>query len=802
MKRRKAILALALTMCATVLAGGSVFAASAQGADAAQSYMLYTSEKLAEKTGGKIFSIQTPDEAQILCVDGSGDGTTTDAGRKVASGGNNSGAYFCPNTDTDYAYNAGNIGTTPAGTNTYQTWGAAEVFFEQYPGPVQRGGEWLLDEPIDTAEFSSITVDVSYITANASTAPSGDDREGEVVLYALGEDENGARKVISQKASFGINYWSTGVLELDGLQTVTRIAVSVLWGTISQQQGSGAFVYLSRFAVHARAAEAEERVLTANNMDLDFFNGNNGGRNAAASLSGMNTRVYHSDGGYAAMGGFDAGEYIYGTQRITVGNYVILQLKDPVHISDFRFLDLELLAYPQIADGPWQAETANNFYFDALRPDADDASSGTRFELSKRQWATCRIELADYADENGYVTKIALVYAANDSGREPAEEGNYSIQFGIHNAKFTSYEETEMIAYSIGAPQVSDSSVDFRIKTSVAFAYGDEPSDEFLAAVTLNGQTFAQLLQEGKLSVEFRGYFISVSADRSLFRMDDTDTVCLQAGKDVRGGVLKTKYDEEFVYYASLDRFELSPDEDALDLRTEISLELVEMGTVDEVSTMYGNQNVTENSIFVTFSHSMCLNGDNSHMQLPMEEMAQTANASEDYVFELARRGVIRSCMDLLYVNGKSVREWLAIDLAEGKEGLIRISFMDEWNWGKTLRVMAANTSNLQLGAGKEMSIEFKAGFTTPMGKYIAEDMYAHIDAEDAVSVNSVFDLQDKATVEAGENAAGAVVDNQAAAQAEGKGCSAAVSFAAGVPALVVTAAAVVACRKKEGGKR
>ena len=489
MKRKMAMWLLVMTLCLSLFTGGfAVVSAQEQTVqEEAKTYLLYTSETLAAAAGGKVFTQQTPEEAQILCMDADGDGETSDPSRKVVSNAGNNGVYFSKFTDSAYSFNAGNIGETDsAAMANYLNYGVSELFLEGFPGGVQRGGEWLLADAVDVAAYGSISYDIKLYYPGQVTG----DTDGESVIYALGTDADGARKVVSKKISFGANLWSTGVLELDGLQTVTRIAISVLWGSIDQPI-NGSQIHIARIAVHARPQSSSgEIALNANDMALDFYNGAN---SIVAFSSSSGARVYHSDGAYAAMGGFDASEFIYGTQRISVGKYVVLRLKDPVKVSDYKYLDIELLAYPQVADGAWQAETAGTFYFDAVRADAPVAGQDIRFELEKQTWTTCRIELADFADENGYAQTIALVYGGNDSGRDPAEEGNYSIQFGIHNASLNN-KEIYTVTVKHGISEKED---------TVFTLFGGETLGENALAFTQAGYRLAGIYTDETYQKEF-----------------------------------------------------------------------------------------------------------------------------------------------------------------------------------------------------------------------------------------------------------------------------------------------------------
>ena len=967
--------ALVAVACATALTGGVLcIENTASAEETPATYGLYTTDVLATARGGKTFTQVEVSDAVILTSDGVGDGLNQ-SDRKVASENNNDNhIYFNLGTDRAYAYNAGNIGDTPEGTNYYQTYGSSQVFSNAYPGGVQRGGEWLLSESIDTSDYFAVSYDISYVTS----AVTAGDLVGDSYIYLYGKDKDGNAVVFNKKVEFGVNYWSTGVIEFsDEMVSVERIAVSILWGTVTQQTASGSFVYLSDFTVHARneltekfgayelwgtsalaaanggkrftlvagdsaqiytsdgtgdglnqenrkvastkndgtgtyfdlystglfvgghsggnqrggewvlskpidtsayesisfdvgyiqtnesgaSPEAEtgtsylyaygkntegattvinqkvefyggkmttgtialdglktvERIavsilwntvtnisgcqvqlnnftvnakaivkkdvsLTANDHALDFYNGNQAG----GLLDGKSMRVFHSNTGYAATFGITGGNYAYGTQRMNMGSYVTLRFNDPVRASDYKYFDIELQAVPQIADGTWLAETADKFYFSVLKADASTTETDAVYELIRKQWVTCRINLSEFADEDGYVNRLIFCYTGNNAGRGADEQENYSIQFGLHDAVLTNYEDKEMVAYYAEAPTVGTESISFRLKTSASFRYNEAAEETLTDGVSFNGKTLTSLIADEKASVLLNGNYIQITVQKSEWSLDGTDEVTLTKGTSVREG-LTVKDKEIFRYYPALNRFELLPDENAVK-KSEISLERVETGSIDEQNNMYG-QTVTENSIFVTFKYAVCFNANSGHMQTDMSEMGVWSGATDSYVYELAKQGVIHSCMDLLYVNGKSIREWMQLDYADGKVGLIRVSFMGTWNWGKVFRVMAAEDSNLQLGAGKDMSIEFKAGFVTPMGEYVSKDMYCEISAEEATGPNCVFDIVDKTDYE--------VVDKDGEFKG---GCASSVSgLSLTVLALAVCGGALI--KKRKGGR-
>ena len=61
------------------------------------------------------------------------------------------------------------------------------------------------------------------------------------------------------------------------------------------------------------------------------------------------------------------------------------------------------------------------------------------------------------------------------------------------------------------------------------------------------------------------------------------------------------------------------------------------------------------------------------------------------------------------------------------------------FNSGKTFVIQAAAGSALELGMGRDMSIEFKKGFTTPTLQRFQHDLTYSISAENAIGTNSLF---------------------------------------------------------------
>ena len=775
--------ALAAAAFAAALTGGVLCAENGVVAEEkVVTYGLYTTQGLATAKSGKLFTQVGVSDAVILTADGNGDGLNQ-ANRKVASQNNDSAIYFNLGTDTAYTYNAGIIGTTPNGTSYYQNYGNSQMFYNAYPGPVQRGGEWLLTEAVDTQDYWAISYDIAYV---AKTVTAGD-LVGDSYIYVYGKDESGNAVVVNKKVEFGVNYWTTGVVAFsDEMVSVERIAVSILWGTVTQQSAErDNYVYLTDFTVHAKSDTTKDKRLTANEHGLDFYNG----VQSCGLLDGKSMKVFHSNTGYAANFGVTGGNYAYGTQRMSRGSFVTVRFTEPVFVDDYKYFDLQLQALPQVAEGEkWLAETADKFYVSVLKGNAETTESESVYELSKKQWTTCRIELADFADANGYVNRLIVCYTGNNAGRTENED-KYSIMLGILDGTLTNYEQTETVAYYAEPPKVGAEEITVRFKTSATFRYNESVSSEFLDGVTFNGKTLSSLIVDEKASILLNGNYIQISVVKTEWKLDGADEISMAKGVAVRDG-LTMKDKEVFRYDPSLNRMDLLPDENA-EKKSQISLERVETGTIDEQNNMYG-QTVVENSIFVTFKYPVCFNANSGHMQAEMSEMGVWSGATDSYVYELAKMGVIQSCMDLLYVNGKSIREWMALDHADGLDGLIRVSFMGTWNWGKVLRVMAAEDSHLQLGAGKDMSVEFKAGFITPMGEYVEKDMLCKISAANATGPNCTFDIVDETDYE--------IVNQDGTFENSDGGCGATVAFAP-LTATLLGACVAVFVQKRKGGK-
>ena len=461
----------------------------------AETYNLWATDALASANGGQKFALVSSADAQIYTMDGTGDGLNQ-ANRKVSSD-----------------------------ANGYYSMQSSGAFIAGYPGGVQRGGEWLLAKSINTAQYESISVDVGYVNVPVGTP----DQDGcTAYIYALGTDENGARKVVNQKVEFGVGYYTTGTISLDGLKTVERIAVSVLWGTVTSV--SNAQFRITNFTVNARTIEIQDVSLTANGFDFEFYNGNQAG----GQLSGKSMRVFHNNTGYSAFGNFnetinDGGkEYIHGTQRMSAGSYVTLRFKEPIKASRYKYFDVELLAYPQSAENSYLAETATEFTYTLLPYYANDTTAGVNFTLKAKTWAVCRVNLADFADGNGYVNSIKIRYTSNSENRESSEESKYSIQMGIHNARLTN-DETKYTQVPLLTMQSKVKGAQVALNDDIIFRYsvelGEDLQNNPTATFTVNGveTTVSEYtLKDGAYVFAFDGITPKMLGDEFDFKVTAT----------------------------------------------------------------------------------------------------------------------------------------------------------------------------------------------------------------------------------------------------------------------------------------
>ncbi len=446
MKKRMGLILASVVLCSIFTISGAMLVTAEKNETAVptstvQSYNLYTTDTLVSAMGGKKFTPVAPSESKIKFSGtiynnlNQEDQTWNDM---IVAQEKNGQAQLNIWSDSAYNYNAGNT-VSLDGTTNYQIVSYPEVFFEGYTGGFI-GEEWLIENTINVEDYSVISVNVSYGAFGNLNPPAliGSDYIGEAFVFAYGKDNDGNEKTVQSAMIFGIDYWSTGIVELnlEEIATVERIAVLVASQSIDLQSDNARYIWISDFTVSARE-KAVEKKFFANEQALQFYNGNS----IVGRFDGTAMRVYHDNGAYAWSGGWADGsnEYVYATQRMSKGNFVTLLLKEPVKASDYKYLDLELKPIAQVADGSWLAETATEFTYSVLKYDATTTESSVNFTLNNSQWSVCRIPLETFADANGYVSRLVIYYS--DNNRSQSEnESVYSINTAIHNALLTSEE--------------------------------------------------------------------------------------------------------------------------------------------------------------------------------------------------------------------------------------------------------------------------------------------------------------------------------------------------------------------------
>ena len=739
LKMLTAVMVACCAMGIFTLNGNANVTANAVTPSAEGSYAFYESETLVTALNGKSFSWLDADEAVITHND-----------KKIRGS-----LDFNTRSDSTFYENAGSLGTTPSGTTWHQVYGYPEVYVSGIPSAITTGFECLFSEVIDVKTSAILTYEIGIQPQdNDPTKFRGDTKPLSAHVYLYGSDGTEMKQTFVKTVPFGIGFFTTAILDLSqiDLDSVTRMAIAVDFTAFDKADaslgqvnlGSAADMFvLANVNAHAKTAPTAEKTFSANENSVYFFNG---GCLAGVLEDSTIRKVYRTNGAqvWFGVGGIPNSDYKYSTPRIRVGNYVVMNFREPISVEDYKFLDAKMMIWPQGEDPTLPnilKETATDFTVTALKSTAVDVNDGYQIHFARNTWQTCRIPLEKFADEDGYVTKIIFHYTDNDAyGHQSSDQSRYNVNFTMYNATLTNYEETELVITYITAP-TKDSEAgtySFKLKSTIEFAHGEEMSESFQSAIKINGETLKDLIAEGKASVTLSSYFVKLTVDQDVLKLDNTDSVEIAKDAVVRGK-LKTLDKEKFIYCSDLRRFELVPDRAAFDsMETGIGIEVVELGSPNAFDFFDAGQ-MPCNSIWTSFNGTATTLGLGvAHQSL--EQLASTSGNTDIYNYHLAKLGVFESVMDYVYVNGKSIREWMIIDREAGREGYIRVIFMGfGFNTGKSFVIQAATGSALELGMDRDMSIEFKKGFTTSMGQRFQHDIKYEIFAKDAVGVNSLF---------------------------------------------------------------
>ena len=384
------------------------------------SYGLYVNESLATAINGKTYTwSKNSDSAKI----------TDAAGNKIytTSAGTQS--------DANFEYNS-------TSNSMYVNWGYPEFTTIGYQKDAVQGIEMILTNSVTVKDYATFTFEIGMKTSNALTYLYGSQEDFNCKVYFYGKNESGENVSIEVKnISYGVGSYKTAIVSLKDIELTTIERVGLRFNNSPQgttdytalQNDSATKPMLANFRFNVKTEKVGEVVLKANDLDVQFYNG--------AGLSGVlngkrASRTYNRQIAYGQDTDTVAdSEYKYTTSCISVGNHVIYMLEEPINIRDYDKLTLELLAWPQVAEGTYLKETATEYTYTILPYNASENENGLNFTLKARKWTDCVIPLEQFADDEGYVSKFIILYSANNAeGHELDDQNKYSINIALHDS--------------------------------------------------------------------------------------------------------------------------------------------------------------------------------------------------------------------------------------------------------------------------------------------------------------------------------------------------------------------------------
>lgn len=388
------------------------------------SYGLYVNESLATATGGKTYTWnRNVDSAKI----------TDAAGNKVYT------TNASTQSDTNFEYNS-------TSNTMYVSWGYPEFTTIGYQKDAIQGIEMNLTNSVTVKDYSTFTFEIGMKTSNTLTYLYGFNQDFTCKVFFYGKNQAGDYVSIEVKdIIYGVGSYKTAIVPLKDVNLATIERVGFRFNNSPQgttdytalQNDSGTKPMLANFRFNIEAEKLGEVHLTANELDVQFYNG--------AGLSGVlnakkASRTYCRQIAYGQDTDAVAdSEYKYTTSRISTGNYVIYMLKEPISVRDYDKLTLELFVWPQIADGTYLKETATEYTYTILPYNAATNEGGLDFTLKPRQWTDCVIPIEQFADEDGYVSKFIILYSANNAeGHKVDNQNRYTINLVLHDSLFES----------------------------------------------------------------------------------------------------------------------------------------------------------------------------------------------------------------------------------------------------------------------------------------------------------------------------------------------------------------------------
>lgn len=363
--------------------------------------------------------------------------------------------------------------------------------------------------------------------------------------------------------------------------------------------------------------------------------------------------------------------------------------------------------------------------------------------------------------------------------------------------------------------------VKFGMNLSTVFN-GSVADDSLLKAIEIDEKSLFNIMKTNAARYEISANMLNITV--AGFDMNGHHTLSVKKGATavvVGGKKLLTRDDETFKYDPELQRWDLVPDFDEIKKNGNfVSVEIVEMSVSasadpeDPSKLPYDGFQTKDDqfqSVWVTFDAAV---NDYSigQMQSSLETLVsgrKPSVTSDLQNYGYAKNGAFASVTDKLFVNGKSIREWMREDYKNGDGELIRVAYFGFNLWdssAKTMVIVAANSSVLgkTMGVGKAMTIELKEGFTTPNMLCMGKDMKFRISAENAKGNQSRFDNVDSFEQKEPEVTPPSEDANNEAAENEKPsegGCSG--SVCGGMPIACVAALSIVAVIKtvKKGRK-
>lgn len=353
--------------------------------------------------------------------------------------------------------NVMNTHSDGTGTTWYAQYGQPEYYYAGLPGGAYRGYELTLNESITVSDYDLFTFDVLMNVNGATSADAatqlaqqqaqlrGDAKDFPVWVYLYGSNGTENVSVMAKKSFYGIDFYTTVSVDLaeSGLTDVQRIAICTHyangWNKTPNLDG-GDYFTLTNFNVVKQQAAAPLKTLSVN--DNAYLTDNSNSGILVSVLDGYSSASMTRGALPYGKDPVPNSDYKYQTGRITTGRYVTLLFEQPIYAPDYKYADIRMMIWPQGAEGNYLNETATSFTLKGMKyatASLDDAID--TFELKRATWTECRIELAKYADEDGYISRISFAYVDNDENghAEGTTQSQYSINIVTHDIDLVGY---------------------------------------------------------------------------------------------------------------------------------------------------------------------------------------------------------------------------------------------------------------------------------------------------------------------------------------------------------------------------